>query len=359
MDKIFLLGKIYEDTNEDFIESKLKTRTDYEQMKSMYINETYKNDNSKMTIWNLYVKNVLYYEKSLGKDLYKFNIEELDGLISSIPSNSVHIKAGIYGFCTQYLDWCINKKLITINNMKALDRNLYTSISQKLASSRLISYNQFWDMVKVMEVHTGIQNIIPIVMAYYCIAGNDMEYMRNLKLEDLDKENEVAYMTLDGEIKAVIPIDDKFFEYCKKACEEANIGEDIKPEYVSTSTIIKPTINGRSDNVAENTLYARIYEAFDSANIKRIRLNDLAKSRKIALLMDIRRRRYLTTLDFQGVCSIFKPNCSRGIYNSLQKYYEQATSDKVLKANSKPDELVDVDLENNYRRILKNLDWEE
>lgn len=353
MDKIFLLGKIYEDTNEDFIESKLKTRTDYEQMKSMYINETYKNDNSKMTIWNLYVKNVLYYEKSLGKDLYKFTIEELDGLISSIPSNSVHIKAGIYSFCTQYLDWCISKKLITINNMKALDRDLYTSISQKLASSKLISYKQFWDMIQLMEVHTDIQNIIPIVMAYYCIAGNDMEYMRNLKLEDLDKENEVAYMMSDGKIKAVIPIDDKFFEYCEKACEEADIGS----EYVSTSLIIKPTINSRSDVVPENSLYARIYEAFDSSGIKRMRLNDLAKSRKIAMLLDIRKQRKLSTLDFQGVCSIMKPGCSRGIYNSLQKYYEMATGDTVMKANSKSDELVDIDLEKNYEEILEKLNW--
>ena len=357
MDNIFCLGELYGDVDKEFIDLRLNNASEYEQIKNIYINETYKNNNSKMTIWNLYVKNVLYYEKSLGKDLYRFNIEELDGLISSIPSNSVHIKAGIYGFCTQYLDWCINKKLITINNMKALDRDLYTSISQKLASSRLISYKQFWDMVKLMEIHTDIQNIIPIVMAYYCIAGNDMEWMRNLKLEDLDSENEVVYITSEGEIKAVIPVDDKFIDYCKKACEEADIGS----EYVSTSLIIKPTINSRSDVVPENSLYARIYEAFDSSNIKRIRLNDLSKSRKIALLLDIRKsqKRYLTTLDFQGVCSIFKPGCSRGIYNSLQKYYEMATVDEVKGANTKEYELIDVNLEENYQAVLKNLDWEE
>ena len=355
MDNVFCLGELYDDVDKEFIDRRLNNVSEYEQIKNMYINETYKNNNSKMTIWNLYIKNVLYYEKSLGKDLYRFNIEELDGLISSIPSNSVHIKASIYGFCTQYLDWCINKKLITINNMKALDRDLYTSISQKLASSKLISYKQFWDMIQLMEVHTDIQNIIPIVMAYYCIAGNDMEYMRNLKLEDLDKENEVAYMTSGGEIKAVIPIDDKFFEYCEKACEEADIGS----EYVSTSLIIKPTVNSRTDVVPENSLYARIYEAFDSSGIKRIRLNDLAKSRKIALLMDIRKRRYLTTLDFQGVYSIFKPNCSRGIYDSLKRYYEMATGDEVKGANTKEYELIDVNLEENYQAVLKHLGWEE
>lgn len=355
MDNVFCLGELYDDVDKEFIDRRLNNASEYEQIKNMYINETYKNNNSKMTIWNLYIKNVLYYEKSLGKDLYKFNIEELDGLISSIPSNSVHIKASIYGFCTQYLDWCINKKLITINNMKALDRNLYTSISQKLASSRLIGYKRFWDMIQLMEIHTNIQNIIPIVMSYYGINGDDMKWMRNLKLEDLDEENEVVYITSEGEIKAVIPVDDKFIDYCKKACEEADIGS----EYVSTSLIIKPTINSRSDVVPENSLYARIYKTFSDANIKKIRLNDLSKSRKIGLLLDIRKRRKLTTLDFQGVCSIFKPGCSRGIYNSLQKYYEMATGDTVMKANSKEEELVDIHLQENYEKILKNLDWEE
>lgn len=354
MDNVFCLGELYDNIDKEFIDYRLNNASEYEQIKNMYINETYKNNNSKMTIWNLYVKNVLYYEKSLDKDLYRFNIEELDGLISSIPSNSVHIKAGIYGFCTQYLDWCINKKLITINNMRALDRDLYTSINQKLASSRLISYEQFWDMVRLMEVYTDAQHVIPIVMAYYCISGDDMEWMRNLKLEDLDEENEVVYIMSEGEIQAVIPVDDKFIDYCKKACEEADISE-----YVSTSLIIKPTINSRNDIVPENSLYARIYEAFDSSDIKRIRLNDLAKSRKIALLLDIRKKRKLTTLDFQGVCSIMKPGCSRGIYDSLKRYYELSTGDSVLKANSTHEELMDINLEENYKKILNNLGWEE
>lgn len=354
MDKIFCLGELYDKEDKGLIDYKLNNATEYEQMKNTYINEIYKNNNSKITVYNLYRKNILNWEKILNKDLIYFTVQELDSLISSLPSSSIHIKSGVYSLISQYLDWAISKKFISMNNIKSLPRETYCEISQKLASSKLISYKQFWDMIQLMEVHTDIQNIIPIVMAYYCIAGNDMEYMRNLKLEDLDKENEVAYMMSDGEIKAVIPIDDKFFEYCKKACEEADTDE-----YVSTSLIIKPTINSRSDIVPENSLYARIYEAFDSSGIKRMRLNDLAKSRKIGLLLDIRKsqKRYLTTLDFQGVCSIMKPGCSRGIYNSLQKYYEMATGDKVFKANTKHEELIDVDSKEHYQEILEKLGW--
>ena len=355
MKNVFLLGDIYNEISEELYNEKLSRASRFEQQKQIYFDEIYKNNNSKATIYNIYKKNILNWELILNKDLYEFDIAQLDELISSIPSSSIHIKASVYSFCNQYLNYCISKRIISMNNIKALDRNLYCEISQKLASSRLISYKQFWDMIQLMEIHTNIQNIVPIVMSYYCINGDDMIYMRNLKLEDLDRDNGIAYITSEGEIKAVIPIDDKFIDYCEKTCEIA----DIDPQYVSTSLIIRPTINSRSDIVPENTLYARIYESFDSSNIKRMRLNDLAKSRKIALLLDIRKRRKLTTLDFQGVCSIFKPGCSRGIYNSLQKYYEMATGDTVMKANSKEEELVDIHLQENYEKILKNLDWEE
>ena len=355
MDKIFCLGELYDKEDKELIDYKLNNATEYEQMKNTYINEIYKNNNSKITVYNLYRKNILNWEKTLNKDLIYFTVQELDSLISSLPSSSIHIKSGVYSLISQYLDWAISKKFISINNIKGLPRNTYTEISQKLASSRLIGYKRFWDMVQLMEIHTDIQNIIPIVMAYYCIGGEDMKWMRNLKLEDLDAENEIAYITSEGEIKAVIPVDDKFINYCKKACEIADIGS----EYVSTSLIIKPTVNSRTDIVPENTIYARIYEAFDSSGIKKIRLNDLAKSRKIGLLLDIRKRRKLNTLDFQGICNIMKPGCSRGIYNSLQKYYEMATRDTVMKANSKEYELIDVNLEENYQAVLKNLDWEE
>ena len=355
MKNVFLLGDIYNEISEELYNEKLSRASRFEQQKQIYFDEIYKNNNSKVTIYNVYKKNILNWELILNKDLYEFDIAQLDELISSIPSSSIHIKASVYSFCNQYLNYCISKRIISMNNIKALSRETYCEISQKLASSKLIGYKRFWDMIKYMELYVDAQHVIPIVMAYYCIAGNDMEWMRNLKLEDLDSENEVVYITSEGEIQAVIPVDKEFINYCKKACEEANIGS----EYVSTSTIIKPTINSRTDVVPENTIYSRIYKTFSDANIKKIRLNDLSKSRKIGLLLDIRKsqKRYLTTLDFQGVCSIMKPGCSRGIYNSLQKYYEMATGDKVFKANTKHEELIDVNCKENFQKILDRLGW--
>ena len=36
-----------------------------------------------------------------------------------------------------------------------------------------------------------------------------------------------------------------------------------------------------------------------------------------------------------------------------------ATGDVVMKANSKEEELIDVNLQKNYEKVLERLDWEE
>lgn len=241
-----------------------------------------------------------------------------------------------------------------MNNIKGLDRKLYCEISQKLASSRLISEERLWELIKLSEIKSDIQNAVPIVLAYFgCNCGNNLEGMRNLKMSDIDFENKVVYMRLEGSIISVIPVNEDFLNFIKKTHADASIGE----EYVDDDLIIKRTKNTRGNIVSENGVYQRCYEFYNSLGIKKISLNDLLKSRKIELLLDIRKKHYLTSLDFQGVCSIFKPDCSRGIYDSLQKYYEQATGDKVLKANSTHEDLIDVNLEENYNKILDNLGW--
>lgn len=354
MDKIFCLGELYDNENKELVDFKLNNATEYEQMKNTYINEIYKNNNSKITVYNLYRKNILNWEKILNKDLIYFTVQELDSLISSLPSSSIHIKSGVYSLISQYLDWAISKKFISMNNIKALDRKLYCEISQKLASSRLISEERLWELIKLSETKSDIQNAVPIILAYFgCNCGNNLEGMRNLKMSDIDFENEVVYMRLEGSLISVIPVNKDFLDFIKKTHTDASMGQ----EYIDDDLIIKRTKNSRGGVISENSVYQRCYEFYNSLGIKKISLNDLLKSRKIALLLCIRERHYLTSLDFQGICSIFKPNCSRGIYDSLQKYYEQATGDVVKKANSKEEELMDINLEENYRKILDNLGW--
>ena len=350
MNKVFLLGHLYDELTEEQIEYRLKNVTKFERTKNIYLNEVYNNNDSKMVLWNLYKQNILYYEKNLNKDVCKFTVLELDALISSIASNSVNIKANIFSFCNQYIEWCITKKLISINNMNALDRDIYTSISQKLASSKLIGYNEFWKMIDYMKIRTDVQNLVPIVLSYYCINGTDMIWLRTLKLADIDRDNKVVIIN-DGEV--VIPVDDRLIVFIDEVEEDAEEREDL----LKTDLIVKPTVNSVNEVMAENTVYHRIYKAFDESGIKRLRLNDLAKSRKIWLLLQIREQRKLTKGDFQRVCEMLNPNVSGSIHDSLVKYYYMSTKDTVYKKHTKDEELIDTKAKAHTNKIKEMLGW--
>ena len=119
-----------------------------------------------------------------------------------------------------------------------------------------------------------------------------MIWLRTLKLADIDRDNKVVIIN-DGE--AVIPVDDRLIAFIDEIEEDVESREDL----LKTDLIVKPTVNSVNEVMAENTVYHRIYKAFDESGIKRLRLNDLAKSRKIWLLLQIREQRKLTKGDFQ------------------------------------------------------------
>ena len=349
----FLLGKLYEEITDKLYEMKINKATEYELLKNTYINEVYKHDESKVITYNLYIKNIFVYEVLLQKDLYKFNVLELNDLMTSIASSSINVKSNIYSFITQYLNWCISKRLITINNMNSLDKEECIKISQRLASNKFISKKQLWDMVRYMEIRTDVQNIVPIVLAYYCIPTKDMNNIRHLTLSDIDIENKRLYMANTGDCGGFIQVDKDFIYFIMKAHNEA-INDD---KYVVNNLLIKPTRRSFGEVVAENTVYNRIYQAYDDSGIRRIKLNNLAKSRKIDMLLEIRKHRYLSNKDFQDVCRLFNQDISVGYYDALVRLYVMATDDKVFKANASKEELVDVNVEENYRNIFKKLGW--
>ena len=201
-----------------------------------------------------------------------------------------------------------------------------------------------------MKIRTDVQNLVPIVLSYYCIGGTDMIWLRTLKLGDIDRDNQVVIVN-DGEV--VIPVDERLIGFIDEVEEDAEEREDL----MKTDLVVKPTVNSVGDVMAENTVYHRIYKAFDESGIKRMRLNDLAKSRKIWLLLQIREQRRLTKGDFQRVCEMLNPNVSGSIHDSLVKYYYMSTKDEVYKKHIKGEDLVDTRAKEHVEEIKEMLGW--
>lgn len=367
--KKFLFGKIYNVINseenydiENLDDNKEKNviteeeeneiiqgKNPWEINKNTYINETYELDNSKIIIWNVYIANVLYMEKILSKDLYNFSVSELDQLLSSIPSSRYNYRSQVAGFCEQYLNWCIGKGIITVNNIKAIDRGKITKISRKSARKRFVSLKDFYGKIYEFSINSDPQELIGLVLARYIPTGIDYELLLNVRIGDINRiTNTISLYTNEKKLYTILPIDREFIKWCEKADEEA----DINDKYNENVKLIKST---RVTDAGLNAVYNRMNDVFDRNNFSGWKMNDLTNSRKIEFLLQIRKERKITTTDVQNIVKAFKPEASVGAYNSLVKYYEALTGDVVMPARTKKEDLIDEDSEKIVAEIEKNL----
>ena len=325
----------------------------FEEQMNVYLDEMYDNPNSKSVQKNLYVKNVLYYEKALDKFLYQFNIQELTNLILAIPSTSDDLKDSIFGFCSQYLDWCVYKNLISFNIMNALDRKSLTETSQNIAQRKIYAGNKFYKLLIKLEKHTAVQNFISLVLAKIGLMGNDLIEIRSAKYSDIDRENMIFRVCNEetGEIIKELKITDRDLIWLDKAKRENKTKGGIL--YNNTGYIIKTT--GEEDKIIEETaIYSRINNAFNQSNLKRISFKTINRSAKIEEILNIRERRKITTNDIHGVVIYFEPEASRGSYNSLKKLYESVSNEKVMvvyRSKVKEEDLEDK----NSKEFVENL----
>lgn len=338
MSKKFLLGELYDEITDEIYEEKMNKVTEFEKLMDNYLNEIYKNPSSKMVQYNLYKQNVLYYEKSLNKYLYQFNIEELNNLIMAIPTASSDIKDAVFSLCNQYLEWCIYKNLISINNMKALDRSSLIEVSNKSAKGKIIAGEKFYNMLSELEKHTNTQNFISLVLAKIGLMGEDLIEIRNARYSDIDRERMVINVINEdtGELLKELNITERDLNWLDKAMNEK------EAKYKETGRIIKvTTMSNTGDVIGEQSLYTRANNAFKASNIKRVSFKDINRSAKIEMLLEIRKYKLLTTNDVYQVALYFEPTISRGSYNSLKKLYEGVASEKVLLSTTKEELEVD------------------
>lgn len=320
--------------------------------KKNYIDFVYSGEESKSIKYNLYDKNIKMYEDIKEKDLMYFNIEELMDLMDSIPTTAISVKDNVYSFILQYLDYQISRGNISINNMVAIDRKVATSVHKRSSKSRYISMKNFEEKVNKMRTKSDWQLIVPLCICRYGIKGKDSEDIINLKMSDIDTENKVVYIKDDlGNITKCIPVDEQFIEWCKYANEE---------EGYEGENILKFGNDSRGDKITEAVIYSRTKKACESVGEKRISLNNLILSRKLDMILDIRKERKLTNSDFQQINLIFNPVASAGSYNSFVRFYESISNgDIVYKATESTETLEDPKAKEFVEKLKEELEIKE
>ena len=327
MSREFLFGKFYDIKDDTQREKIIKEHSEYAKNKNIFLLDMYDNEGTLRTSYNRFKKNVIPIEEAKGKDLMYFNAKELINLMNSVVSSSFSTKSRVYDLINIYLDYCINKGYITINNLSGLNKEELCKPHTLMARYRVVSLNDVykWCDDSILTGKVSIMDCLPLLLARYGIVGKGLSRIINLKLENINIENKTIEIYEEDKL-LVFPIDDRLIEYIYKAVD---LKEHNNLKYIDSGNIIKVR-EDYSNSVADETyIYNKVTAVFNLKIMPRISFKALELSRKIDFLLDIREERMLDTEDFKQITLMFNPNPSVSSHISLVKNYESITGDKV------------------------------
>lgn len=355
MTKEFLFGRMYEGLTLDEKECIFKNKTSYEINKNTFINNIYDNEKTMRHSYNAIKKNIIPFEKIKEKDLMYFNSEDLTNLMHSIPTSSVNTKERIYYLINNYLDWCINKNMITINFLNGLDKKELLKVSEKSSSYSYMSKKMLLKYCEeiLLQGDLSANEILPLILARYGIVGEKLSRMINLKWDDIDRKNMIVYIFEDENI-INIDIDNDFLDWIDKAYETTEHGKYI---YIDNGMVLKTRNDYVSPKVDVGYIYNKTTSVFNLDIMPRTSFKTLEFSYKIDILLKIREDRPLTSFDFRELTMKFKPNASPSATNIFIKAYESTTRDEV-ELYKKSSIVSDLDSKKTVREIKKRIGYD-
>lgn len=344
------------------------TKTIFETNKETFLNELYDNPNTKEVYYDLWMSCIKFIEENKQKDLYNFTSDEIEGIIKTVPTTSSDRRSNVFSLINLYCEWAVSKGLINVNPCIAIDRQEIVKINHKSIKKKMMSLNEAYRLCQRLSSYGSIFQYLPIILARYGIQGNDLEWMRFLKWDDIDYDKkEVHIVNSDGEYQNVIKVDDRFLEMIDKAKNTVSETvfitgkkKDVKQKevyYEDFGYVLKKLSTAELDTPynTEVSIYSGLTKICNQANEERPTFNNLIKSKKIDMLLDVRAHRKLTNNDIYDVVMTLNPNMSRGGYMSLKRNYESLTREKVYKANTPLEELYDenaVEFANKMRKEI-------
>lgn len=358
----------------------------------LYLKESDLADITKKSYQYDYSNFVEMHEKSKNKGLEDFNEDDIIEVINSIPSSSRTVKYKMFKMIEQFEEWALQRGFNhSYNPCTNIDFNKVVEINKSILESKYIDLEDAYDICEKARMN-GIyyQDIIAFMLCRYGLKGKEWSEIRFLRWEDVDFDNKFINVTNrdddefdENDLKVIkkIKIDDTMVNYLLLAKEETTFKKYTRAlekktfrefTYMDFGYVCKVTENSNEVTITFTMLRNRIVNLYKAAEVKRISMKDLVKSKKIDDLNDILRYKRtefkgefekdntrldlntLTNYDFMIVQEYYEVDSSQSAYFSLKKDYEllfgkdQVFNGKPLRKFMTPEETKELDL-----RIIK------
>lgn len=298
----------------------LETYDEFTMNKLAFLNDTYVNSNTQLA-YMIYYRNFFHDEEVLkGKDLMYFTTQEIKELMMSLITVKSASKGSFMSFANAYLNYCVERGYININNASAINTKEIKKLNSKVVNMELINLNKFYNLVEEVYAKQNYNRIIlPVLFARYGILGEGCEDIMKLSFEDIDHHNKLVRIKKNGDV-ILLPIDENFIKWVYKASEN------------DTGIIL---LSNRNEVItSRHTIYNMFYRFFSVLERPRISAKVLRENRKLDLLGEIRAEREIIMKDIEMIESLISydnDNNSRTGILKLRDLYEVVFGENVSK----------------------------
>ena len=353
------LGKRYATTEEK--EKILRSLDKYEKNFLTFLNEVYSEENTQRSMYAIFSKNILPLERELEKDLMHFTIIEIEGAISSCLFSGSSYRATMFTLISQYLNYNVELGNIQLNQAQSLKSSELVKDSKRSLLNKLYSPSKFMELINTIETKSNGLSTIILVLARCGLSINqildlreeDLDYSKN-KIYLVDRENNsINY----GVVLSEIPVPREYMHIITRKLNEVEFESSrgtakfLESDYVVKRTSFAETFGEREN---KNSVYNRINYNSEQAGIPRISLNALNRSRRVDLMLEVRKKKLLRVSDLEKIFLMFKPTAkttASGI-RSLKNTWEALSGEKVLKAVDSLEEYIEP-----VETIIKDIEW--
>lgn len=237
-------------------------------IKNKFINENFRETNTKETVKYLFSRISNKLEFKLEKDLYSFGENELIKLFKELRITSKQIFFFYKSYISKYLDWAIDnnytntKDNLIKNSPKFEDAKNF--LDKAAINNKYLTKEQLDDIV--FKTCQNDQDVALLLLLFEGVKGERLEELCNLKPSDIDFNNNILTLTDKDGTKRNINVTSKAITAIERAIKEDEYEAYLPPadnntryrKLINRGYVFKKTSKRGGDKITYSGLYTRI-----------------------------------------------------------------------------------------------------
>lgn len=149
---------------------------------------------TRLTYRNIF-KKIAQKEKELGKDVYQFNLEELDDLLYSLGTTSAQYVSTVLAVLSKYIDFCMQEGYVgnptQVNYAKLINPKLENLKKYEHGMDKKYRYITKDDLRKIINMCVNAQDAVIFALLFEGVMGENLEELINLRVDDCNLDDNI------------------------------------------------------------------------------------------------------------------------------------------------------------------------